>query len=137
MPENLITHPVAAAWTPARIREKILTSDVMLERSLLKIYEQQTTSEQNIGATVEHNKVGFTAFDAEFMTSLADQIRRNNRLAEGHRLTISQRAVARNRMLKYAKQLSRYAKQPECEDCNGTGNALDQVHTCARCHGRG
>lgn len=152
-------------WTPARIRAKILSSDIMLERSISKIYSRQTTSEQNAGVTVENNKVGFTAFDAEFLSSLALQLQNDTRRPQGQRLSESQRAIARRKMTKYAKQLARmldeeYARNDtymngrragidmtqmrrademsrECPDCNGTGNALDEQHTCHRCHGTG
>jgi len=136
--------PTHTLWTPAMIREKILASDKMLERSISKIYAQQTTSEQNIGATVEHNKIGFTAFDAEFLSSLAQQLERHAHLGtrEGQRLSSAQIPVARRKMVKYAKQLSKLVAEEhnlarQCSDCNGTGNALDEQHTCHRCHGTG
>lgn len=158
MPENLLTHPADAAWTPARIREKLLQSDVMLERSILKIYDRQTASEQNAGVTVEHNKVGFTAFDAEFMSSLARQIQSpNNHAPEGRRLSVHQRVTGRHKMLKYSKQLARIVDETpmrtyvsidvtqtrtECPECDGSARiTYDDVGEgpvpCRTCEGRG
>lgn len=148
--------PIFEPWTPARIRAKILESDVMLERSIVKIYEKQTTSEQNARVTVENNKVGFTAFDAEFLSSLAQQIRNRTQLGsyrrEGNRLSMDQRMVARRKMVKYAKQLSKIVDdetpmrahssidvtqtRTTCEDCNGTGGD-PSLPPCGRCEGRG
>lgn len=130
--------PADIMWTPARIREKLLASDVMLERSIIKIYEKQTTAEQNAGVTVEHNGVGFTAFDAEFMTSLVRQIQTSNR-REGGRLSPQQRAIARNKMLKYSKQLARIVETThvDCPDCQGSGDAIDPARPCSACNGRG
>jgi hypothetical protein len=130
--------PADILWTPARIREKILSSDVMLERSIVKIYEHQTYAEQNAGVTVEHNGVGFTAFDAEFMSSLATRIRSSRQL-EGARLSAQQRAIARNKMVKYAKQLSRLVNGPvtiPCPECEGDGGR-PELPRCSRCEGRG
>lgn len=136
MPSDII-------WTPARIREKLLASDVMLERSIVKIFERQTHAEQNAGVTVEHNGVGFTAFDAEFMTGLARRIQRpTNGEREGHRLSPAQRAAARNKMLKYSKQLAKIIDAERvtasaCEVCGGSGDAGDPARPCSACRGTG
>lgn len=100
-------------WTKALIQEKLETSRVMVERSLLKLYERQTTDEQAMGQTVVHNKRGFTAFDAEILTSFAEQIRRNRYgKPEGQRLTDRQLEVARKRVKHYWKQLLEEATNP-------------------------
>jgi hypothetical protein len=155
MPDNVI-HPIAAPWTPARIRAKILESDTMLERSIVKIFERQTTDEQQLDITVERNGVGFTGFDAEFLSSLA------KRIIDGRHLTQPQIAIARLRMVKYAKQLSkiiaedsrdpsqsyhrvgavqphptgRHIHRSDCPDCSGTGGD-PSLPPCGRCEGRG
>ena len=40
-------------------------------RALLLVYSKQTTSEQNLGRTVEYNCEGFTALDAEILSDIA------------------------------------------------------------------
>jgi hypothetical protein len=144
--------PTDIVWSPARIREKILSSDVMLERSIVKIFEHQTREEQNANVTVEHNKVGFTAFDAEILSSYAHRIQSNTRQRQGERLTVPMRIIARRRMVKYAKQLAKIidhesvergcATQAPCEECNATGRVIyDDVGegpiACRSCNGRG
>lgn len=55
------------------IRTKLTTSKEWAIAALLKIYDFQTEEEQNAEATVEHNGVGFSGFDAEILSSFASQ----------------------------------------------------------------
>lgn len=87
------------------ITQIIKTNDRALIRSILIIYELQTNDEKMSGSTTEHNGVGFGGVDAEFMTSLALQIKRGQPLSE------KQRAIARNKMPKYWKQLMMVSKK--------------------------
>ena len=50
--------------------------------ALLKIYEFQTSQEQEAKNTYEKNKMGFSATDAGFMTSMAQQFINKGRLTE-------------------------------------------------------
>lgn len=86
------------------IAELLKTNDKALYRSILIIYELQTDEEKYKGETTEHNNIGFGGVDAEFMTSLAIQIKRGQRLSE------KQKAIARNKMKKYWKQLMKVSK---------------------------
>jgi hypothetical protein len=79
---------------------KLLTeSDRAVERAVLAIYARQTADERAIEATTMHNGMGFGAFDAEFLTSLA------KRLESGRHLTPEQMKHARKKMLRYTRQL--------------------------------
>lgn len=109
---------VTTNWTPERIRAKLATSDVMVERSILKLYERQTSTEQATESTQEHNGVGFNGVDAPLLSSFATYIMRMSRPSvdgryparrEGARLTEKQRVIARRKLQKYAAQLARIA----------------------------
>lgn len=92
------------AWDATLIREMLLFDDHWLERGILAIYKQQTTTEQQVNETIELNGVGFNGCDAEFMSSLAKW------LLSGRHLSARQRDVARKRMVKYSGQLEKIAK---------------------------
>ncbi len=86
-----------------RIKELLASSDEMVRRSLIVLYQQQTTDERMEGATIEKNNVGFNAFDAKFCTHLAQ------RLIKGGPLSYSEIGTARRMLMKYAKQLAELA----------------------------
>lgn len=90
-------------WTKEEILRLIETSDKMVERSLVKLYEKQTEDERNAEETRHHNGVGFSGFDAPFLTSLAKQI------INGRQLTQKQLQSARKALRKYAGQLTKIA----------------------------
>ncbi len=83
----------------------IKTSDAALFKSILVIYESQTLEERQQRVTKEENKKGFGAYDAEFLTSIAEQIK------GGYPLTEAQKAIARNKMVHYWKQLMVISKR--------------------------
>lgn len=82
-------------------------------RALLRIFQLQTTSEQLTEYTCEDNGVGFTAFDAEFMTSLAKQFISKKSISE------RQFTFVKKSMKKYAGQLLKIAlNEIDAKDCN-------------------
>ena len=85
------------------IRNKIATDDKWAIRALQRVYANLTADEQSIGATVQHNGIGFTGSDAEFLTSLAQQFERRGSLSP------KQIAALRKAMPKYARQLEAVA----------------------------
>jgi hypothetical protein len=91
------------AWTKEIIKAGLVGSDRFLMASLIKVYENQTTEEQNWGSVHIHNGVGFTRPDAEFLTSLAQQFQRRGNLSE------RQMHYLREKMGKYANQLAKQA----------------------------
>jgi hypothetical protein len=89
----------ANGWTKEHIQHLIQTNDRAVERALIQIYNRQTADEQRSSTTNRENSVGFTAFDAEFLTSVAQQCIARNGLTQGqiHRI--------RPKMMKYWRQL--------------------------------
>jgi hypothetical protein len=82
----------------------LLTNDRAVERAIIAIWKKQTSSEQLAQSTQEHNHVGFTAFDAEFLSSLAERLEWKK-----YALTPKQLASGRKAILKYAGQLTSIA----------------------------
>lgn len=89
------------------LQNLIRTNDKALYRSILLIADRQTAEEKAWGATIEHNGRGFGAADAEFMTSMALRIK------GGAELTPKMKAICRNKMPKYWKQLMVISKQKQ------------------------
>lgn len=90
-------------WKKDEMKELLQKNDNAVMKGLLVVYSLQSDGEKEIAETVEHNGVGFTGFDAEFLTSLARQL-----LTSG-RLSARQMVFARKKMLKYAGQLAKVA----------------------------
>jgi hypothetical protein len=95
-------------YTKEMIKEKLATDNRWLEHGIVAIWNYQTTSEKAAGVTKELNGVGFNGCDAEFLSSLAEWIKKSNR-PSGEKLSVKQAAIARRKMLKYAGQLSKIA----------------------------
>lgn len=82
------------------IQQAIDSNDRAVYKALLIIYNQQTDSEKAIDSTTDHNAVGFSAFDAEILSSFAKQVQ------ERRSLSIRQLAVARPKIRRYWRQLA-------------------------------
>jgi len=93
------------AWTKERIYELIMSSTLMVERSILQLYARQTPKEQDMQHTEELNHKGFNGWDAEFGSSLAEQIRR------GKKMSPTQLVHARRMLKKYCGQLAIIANE--------------------------
>lgn len=95
----------------AQIRKLIEQRNDAVEKAVLCIHDRQTESEKSIRATTDHNGRGFGAFDAEILSSFAEQIRANkwNR-PKGQRLSVKQMEIARRKMKHYAGQLAEIAE---------------------------
>lgn len=91
---------IVEVWDRAKVQELIERSDAALARAILRIYNLQTASEQSEGSTREHNGIGFTAYDAPFLSAIASKLPQYNM-----RLTERQIARVRPMMKKYWKQL--------------------------------
>lgn len=85
--------------TQEEIHRRLDGSQEAVEAALLLIYERQTQEERAGAYTRVHNGVGFSKFDAEFCTSLVDQLKR------GRKLTERQLPYARKKMKRYWRQL--------------------------------
>lgn len=77
----------------------LITSDKYLDKAIVEIYKLQTDEEKYKGQSVEENNLGFSKVDAEVLSKIA------RKLIEGKELTAGERARARNKMLKYWRQL--------------------------------
>jgi len=65
-------------WTPAEIRDLLLTSDRAAMRAICAIFRNQTDYEKSCRATVNKNGVGFCANHAKAGTELALWMTRGN-----------------------------------------------------------
>lgn len=83
----------------ALLKHKIATDNRWLYRSILAIYNKQTSGEKRAMETIIHNNVGFTAFDATRMSKIALFILRE--------VPLSPRQVLLSRLVmkKYCEQL--------------------------------
>lgn len=103
----LPTFPTKAA-REAFFRSAITSQSAWAYRALEVIFEYQTDAEQQAGVTSDLNGVGFTGFDAEFLTSLATQLAaKRERYGRDAYLSPAQQRSLRRAMPKYAKQLIR------------------------------
>ena len=88
-------------YTVEEIKQKLATSQPWIERAIIRLFERQTTDEQESETTTHKNAMGFSSFDAEILSSFAKQL--VNR--PGYHLTPKQAALAAKKLPKYAKQL--------------------------------
>ena len=88
-----------------KIKQAIDTNDNAVKKAILIIYQNQTADEQVSENTIEHNGVGFTGVDAEFLSSIAVRIQRGLPLSE------KQIIVGRRKIRKYSRQLLDEAKR--------------------------
>lgn len=93
-------------WTASEIKVKLQSGNSeWLTRSLMALYDRQTASEKLAMTTTEDNKVGFSGFDAEILSSFAEQWRRNGWLSP------KQFEILTRRLPKYSKQLASIAEE--------------------------
>ena len=90
-------------WTEEEIRNLVQTNDKVLYGAIKKLYAEQTADEQREGHTKHYNGVGFNGADSRFMSSIAEFLKRTGFLTD------KQKAVARRKLVKYNKQLTRLA----------------------------
>ncbi len=91
-------------WSKKEIFSLISSNDEAALRALNTIYANQNAVEQEKGKTVSKNGVGFTAYDATVLTSIAKFYRRTGFV------TADQLTVVRQRIVKYWRQLLNAAK---------------------------
>ena len=94
-------------WTKETILAKLETSAVMVERSLLVIYANQTADEKASQSTSKDNGIGFTGADAFILSSFAEWVLKGDAkgIPEGKRLSPKQLEIARKKLRKYTRQL--------------------------------
>jgi hypothetical protein len=92
-------------WGKDEIQDLLRRSDTAVVRGLMVLYALQTDDEQATETTREDNKVGFTGYDAEFLTSVAKQYERKGYLSP------KQIQAVRRKLMKYWRQLADRANQ--------------------------
>lgn len=92
-------------WAVNEIKENILKSDIWLNKAVLAIFNLQTLSEKSSENTHIYNNVGFSAFDAKRMSYYAKW------LLSGKTLSGHHKDLARKRILRYIKQLTKIANK--------------------------
>lgn len=93
------------SWTEEEIKNLIQTNDKVLYGALRHLYDCQTRDEQSSGTTKEHNNVGFNGVDAPIMSSFAQFLNKTGFLTD------KQKVIARKKLVKYNKQLTRLANK--------------------------
>lgn len=81
------------------LRHQLSHNTEKARRALLLVYSKQTACEQNSGQTLEYNCEGFTALDAEILSSIALFYKNYNFL------TPRQDQIVKRLMPKYAGQI--------------------------------
>ena len=94
---------MARIWTEEEIKNLIQTNDKVLYGALRKLYACQTTEEQATKSTEIHNGIGFNGIDAPIMSSFAEFLNKTGFLTD------KQKVIARKKLVKYNKQLTRLA----------------------------
>ena len=92
-------------WTEDEIKILIQENDKVLYGALNKLYNEQTADEQADKSTKVHNGVGFNGVDAPILSSMAEFLKKTGFL------TPKQKTLARKKLIKYNKQLTRLANQ--------------------------
>ena len=100
-------------WTVDEIKALLQRSDDAVARGVVRIFEFQTADEKNSENTQYDNGIGFSAVDAKIMSSFAKQIMVHQRGGGKYRFPLSpkQLAIARTRIVKYARQLCEIANR--------------------------
>lgn len=94
---------VRKTWNVDEIKELLKTNDRFVLRSLIKLYSFQTNEEKHCKESTEANNKGFNKFDAKILTPIAQDV------VKGNIITENQISYVRNKIMKYAKQLTKIA----------------------------
>jgi hypothetical protein len=110
------TETTTRVWKKEEIVALLETNNGFLCRSVVKIWNRQTTDEKICKGTSHENGRGFNGTDANILSSYAEFFTTRGYLTE------KQLVLARKKMMKYAKQLAIVAneleatKQPKVPD---------------------
>ncbi len=95
--------PAKRVWTEEEIKSLIQSNDKVLYGALKKLYACQTADEKASGETNEYNGVGFNGVDAPILSSFCEFLNKTGFL------TPKQKMLARKKLVKYNKQLTKLA----------------------------
>ena len=96
-------------WTADTIWEVFATNKDQMCKGLVLIYRRQTQDEQADRTTRNKNGVGFSAFDAEILSSFAEQYLRKGWLSD------KQLAILEKKLYRYRRQLAEIANEQEAQ----------------------
>lgn len=112
-------------WNKEKIHALLDANPKAVVRGLLAIYALQTNNERVAGSTHDANGVGFSAYDAPFLSDIADKVR------NGWNLSPKQLAITRNKMKHYHRQLAEIANQKEA--CKAEAHDATIVQPACHC----
>jgi len=96
-------------WTKSKIVNLLANNDRAVERAVVVIFNNQEEDEQIMESTHKANGVGFTAFDADILSSFAKQINK------GRTLSAKQLEIARKPDKHGNMKIAKYWKQLQAE----------------------
>jgi len=94
-------------WKRYEIERLLKRSDKAVKHAILCLYSRQTEEERCASNTLSQNNKGFNAFDAPFLSGIAQQLKKSDYLSPK---LIS---ICRRRIMKYAGQLTQVANNNE------------------------
>lgn len=97
--QNLVQKITSKAQLVSMLKTQLATRPQQAIKGLMRIYANQTESEQSSGIVISNNGIGFVHVDSEILTSFAKQFEERGSLSE------KQLAILYKKMPKYACQL--------------------------------
>ena len=97
--QNLVQKITSKAQLVSMLKTQLATRPQQAIKGLMRIYSNQTESEQSSGIVISNNGIGFVHVDSEILTSFAKQFEERGSLSE------KQLAILYKKMPKYAGQL--------------------------------
>lgn len=97
--QNLVQKITSKAQLVSMLKTQLATRPQQAIKGLMRIYANQTESEQSSGIVISNNGIGFVHVDSEILTSFAKQYEERGSLSE------KQLAILYKKMPKYAGQL--------------------------------
>ena len=95
-------------WDRKSIQDLLARSDYAVKRAVLAIYARQTENERREGLTQQKNGVGFSAWDAEYFTLVAEAIELGREFKHEDAERARRRGIKR-----YWRQLAEIANENE------------------------
>ena len=97
--QNLVQKITSKAQLVSMLKTQLATRPQQAIKGLMRIYANQTETEQSSGEVIVNNGIGFVGVDSEILTSFAKQYERKRSLSE------KQMTILYKKMPKYADQL--------------------------------
>ena len=97
--QNLVQKITSKAQLVSMLKTQLATRPQQAIKGLMRIYANQTESEQSSSIVISNNGIGFVHVDSEILTSFAKQFEERGSLSE------RQLAILYKKMPKYAGQL--------------------------------